>query len=512
MTINAVNSTTITLFSIMMLSTLVVTYWAALRTKKKKDFYAAGGNITPMQNALALVGDFVSASSFLGFTGLIALNGFDGLIYPMMGLMGWPLVLFLVAEPLRKLGKYTFADALAFRMSKVPIRISASITSLSCTIFYLIAQMIGAGYLIQLIFGIPYFWAEIIVGSAMIIYVLFGGMIATTWVQIIKAVLLMAGAIVMTFLVLDKFNFSPAELVQSAVEKYSTSVVMPGSLYSNSVDLMSLGLAFMFGTAGLPHILMRFYTVPNPIAARKSAFYATGMIGLIYILCFFLGFGAMALVGRESILALDKGGNMAALLLADVLGGSVLLGYIAAVAFATILAVVAGLTLSGAATISHDIWAGVIKKDMDIKGDEVRVARISTLVLGLLSVVLGITFEGQNVAILVGLAFSIAASSNFPALILSTFWKKATTQGVVAAIITGGLGSILLIGCSSTVMVDILGYSAPLFGFKNPGFITIPLAFIVGIIVSLLTKDSHALQMYQVAQDKMNEINRVGKS
>lgn len=491
------DTTTILFFGAMILLTLVLTFFAAKKTKITEDFYAAGGKISAFQNALALVGDFVSASSFLGFTGLIAVNGFDGLIYPLMGLMGWPLVLFLVAETLRNLGKYTFADAVAFRMRPIPIRISAAISSMMCTLFYLLAQMVGAGYLIQLIFGIPYITAEIIVGTVMIIYVLFGGMIATTWVQMTKAVLLMIGAFILTYLVWSKVGWNPFELTQKAVEIYGDDILAPGKLYSNSWDLVSLGLAFMFGTAGLPHILMRFYTVPDKIAARKSAFYATAMIGLIYLLTFFLGFGAMVYVGREVIANFDKGGNMAALLLAQALGGPTLLGYIAAVAFATILAVVAGLTLSGAATISHDIWVGVIQKKALEKGEEVKVAKIATIILGVVSILLGIAFQGQNVAVLVGLAFSIAASSNFPALILSTYWKRATTQGVVTSMVVGGLSSVILIGLSPTVMIDILHCESCWFPFKNPGIFTIPASFILGIMVSLLTKDKEAETKYQ---------------
>lgn len=497
------STTTILFFIAMIASTLVLTFIAAKRTKLTEDFYAAGGKISALQNALALVGDFVSASSFLGFTGLIAMNGFDGLIYPLMGLMGWPLVLFLVAETLRNLGKYTFADAVAFRMNPVPIRISAAVSSMLCTLFYLLAQMVGAGYLIQLIFGIPYVTAEIIVGSVMIVYVLFGGMIATTWVQMTKAVLLMIGAVILSYLVLVKSNWNPLELTQKVALIYGDEFLEPGKLYSNSWDLVSLGLAFMFGTAGLPHILMRFYTVPDRIAARKSALYATAMIGFIYLLTFFLGFGAMAYVGRDVIANFDKGGNMAALLLAQTLGGPTLLGYISAVAFATILAVVAGLTLSGAATISHDIWSGVIRKNSVKKGEEIRVAKISTVVLGLISILLGIAFQGQNVAVLVGLAFSIAASSNFPALILATYWKRATTSGVVASMVVGALSSVILIGLSPTVMMDIFRCDDCIFPFKNPGLFTIPGSFIVGIFVSLVTKDSKAQHTYAELLKKM---------
>lgn len=500
------NSTTVLFFIGIISLTLIMTFFAAKKTKIAEDFYAAGGKISAFQNALALVGDFVSASSFLGFTGLIAINGFDGLIYPLMGLMGWPLVLFLVAENLRNLGKYTFADVVAFRLRPVPVRISAAFSSMMCTLFYLLAQMVGAGYLIQLIFGIPYIAAEIIVGTVMIIYVLFGGMIATTWVQMTKAILLMVGAFILTYLVWVKVGWNPFQLTQKATEIYDADILSPGKLYSNSWDLVSLGLAFMFGTAGLPHILMRFYTVPDAIAARKSAFYATSMIGLIYLLTFFLGFGAMVFVGRDVIANFDKGGNMAALLLAQALGGPTLLGYIAAVAFATILAVVAGLTLSAATTISHDIWAGVIRRKQDLnKGEELKVAKIATIIIGLISIALGIVFQGQNVAVLVGLAFSIAASSNFPALILATYWKRATTQGVVASMVIGGLSSVTLITLSQTVMIDIFKFETCLFPFKNPGIFTIPASFLLGIVVSLMTEDKESKDKYELILKTRNQ-------
>lgn len=489
---NLTNNTTILFFIALIAVTLILTYFAAKRTKLTEDFYAAGGKISPLQNALALVGDFVSASSFLGFTGLIAMHGFDGLIYPLMGLMGWPLVLFLVAETLRDLGKYTFADAVASRMRPIPIRVAAAISSMLCTLFYLLAQMVGAGYLIQLIFGIPYVTAELIVGSIMVIYVLFGGMIATTWVQMTKAVLLMAGIFILTCLIFSKIGWNPIALTKQAAAMYGDGILAPGKLYANSWDLVSLGLAFMFGTAGLPHILMRFYTVPDKIAARKSAFYATTMIGIIYLLTFLLGFGAMVYVGRDIIANFDKGGNMAALLLAQTLGGSMLLGYIAAVAFATILAVVAGLTLSGATTVSHDIWVGVIRKNNLNKTAEIKVAKTATVMLGIAAILLGIAFQGQNVAVLVGLAFSIAASGNFPALMLATYWRRATTKGVVASMLIGSLSSVMLICLSPTVMIDILHYQFCWFPFKNPGLFTIPLSFGFGIIVSLTTQETAA--------------------
>ena len=490
----------ISCFAVLIFVTLLITYWAARRTKGTDEFFTAGRSITGFQNGMAITGDFVSASSFLGFTGLIALYGFDGLIYTTAGLMGWPLVLFLLAEPLRNLGRYTFTDVLAFRLQQVPIRIAASISGLSVTLFYMISQMIGGGYLIKLMFGLSYETAEIIVGMAMICYVMFGGMLATTWVQIIKAALLLGGAAVLSILVLAQFNFNPITLMQTASDTYGSGILVPGSLYANSLDAVSLALAFMLGTAGLPHVLMRFYTVPDAQAARSSAFYATGFIGAFYIMTFIMGFGAMVIVGQDVIKHFEPSGNMSVLLMSEILGGDGFLGFISAATFATILAVVAGLTLSGAATLSHDLYANVIKKGKSNPQSEMRVARISTCILGLLAIVLGIVFKGQNVAIPVGLAFSIAASANFPALILAVFWRKATTKGVVSGIAVGTVGSLALIYLSPIVQIEVLGKAEALFPFKNPAIFVIPVSFFVGIVVSLLTKDPEADKLYEKMQ------------
>jgi len=341
--------------------TLGITYWAARRTRTTEDFYAAARSITPGQNGFALAGDYMSAASFLGIAGLVSTTGFDGLIYSTGWLVGWPVVLFLIAEPLRNLGKYTFADVVAARLRQTPVRIAAAFGTLATVTLYLIAQMVGAGGLIRLMFGLSYETAIVIVGAAMLAYVLFGGMIATTWVQIVKAGLLLAGAAFLAFMVLAKFGMNPVALFAAAAERYGNGVLAPGKLVAAPLDAISLGMALMFGTAGLPHILMRFYTVPDARAARTSVFYATGLIGVFYLMTFVLGFGAMVLVGPDAIKAVDKGGNMAAPLLAEVLGGTPFLGFIAAVAFATILAVVAGLKLSGAAALSHDLWVNVVR-------------------------------------------------------------------------------------------------------------------------------------------------------
>jgi len=474
-------------FFIIIAITLGITYWAARRTSTTEHFYAAGRTVSPAQNGLALAGDYMSAASFLGIAGLVSTTGFDGLIYSTGWLVGWPVVLFLIAEPLRNLGKYTFADVVALRLKQVPVRIAAAIGTLATVTFYLIAQMVGAGGLIKLMFGLSYETAIVIVGVAMIAYVLFGGMLATTWVQIVKAVLLLGGAFVLAMLVLARFGFNPIALFGAAATKYGQAVLAPGKLVSNPWDAVSLGMALMFGTAGLPHILMRFYTVPDAKAARTSVFYATGLIGFFYLLTFVLGFGAMVLVGPDAIKTVDKGGNMAAPLLAEFIGGTPFLGFIAAVAFATILAVVAGLALAGASALSHDLWVSVVKRGQASGAEELKVARAATVVLGVAAVLLGITFKGQNVAFMVSLAFAIAASGNFPALLLAIFWRRFSTAGAVASMLTGTFGTLLLIWLSPTVQVDILHRASALFPLKNPALVTIPLSFVVGIAVSLLS-------------------------
>jgi cation/acetate symporter len=480
------NAVAMGFFFLFIATTLGITFWAARRTRTTEHFYAAGRTISPGQNGVALAGDYMSAASFLGIAGLVSTTGFDGLIYSTGWLVGWPVVLFLIAEPLRNLGRYTFADVVAVRLQQTPVRISAAIGTLATVSLYLIAQMVGAGGLIRLMFGISYEAAIVIVGLAMIAYVLFGGMLATTWVQIVKAVLLLGGAALLTILVLARFGFSPVALFSAAAEKYGDGVLAPGRLVSNPLDAISLGLALMFGTAGLPHILMRFYTVPDAKAARTSVFYATGLIGAFYLMTFVLGFGAMVLVGPEAIRGVEPGGNMAAPLLAEFLGGTPLLGFIAAVAFATILAVVAGLTLSGAAALSHDLWVSVVRRENADAREQLRVARVATVGLGILGVVLGITFKGQNVAFMVGLAFAIAASANFPALVLSIFWRRYTTAGAVTSMVLGTASTLLLIYFSPTLQIDVLKHAEAWFPLRNPALVTMPLSFLSGILVSLL--------------------------
>ncbi|HEX5758652.1 MAG TPA: sodium/solute symporter [Thermoanaerobaculia bacterium] len=479
-------------FVLFVLLTLGITWWSAKRTRTAREFYAAGRSVSALQNGLALAGDYMSAASFLGIAGLVALKGFDGMIYATGWLVGWPVLLFLVAEPLRNLGKYTFADVVAFRLRQRPVRIAAAVGGILTLLFYTIAQMVGSGNLITLMFGIPYEWAVVLVGLVMLIYVLFGGMIATTWVQIIKAVLLLAGVTILTLLVLARFGFSPGQLYAAVAAQYGQEALEPGGLVTSPLDAVSLGLALMLGLLGLPHILMRFYTVPDVRAARTSVLYATGFIGYFYIIIPLVGFGAAALVGREVIAGIDAGGNMAAPLLAERLGGTPFLGFIAAVAFATILAVVAGLTLAGASALSHDIYVHVVKRGQATEREQMRVARRATVVFGLAAVLLGVLFKGQNVAFMVGLAFAIACSANFPALLLSIVWRRFTTRGAVASILTGALLTVVLIVLSPTVWVDLLGNATAPFPLRNPAIVSMTASILVAVAVSLLSRERSA--------------------
>ncbi len=501
-TLGQSNPLAIIIFFVFVAITLGITYWAARRTNTTSEFYAAGRSISGVQNGLALAGDYMSAASFLGIAGMVATKGYDGLIYSIGFLVGWPLIMFLIVEPLRNLGKYTFADVVAYRLKQRPVRIAAASGSLMTIIFYLIAQMVGAGGLIKTLFNLPYEFAIVIVGLVMTCYVLFGGMLATTWVQIIKAILLLGGATVIVILTLSRFNYSPINLFEAAAAQYGEKVLSPGGYISNPWDALSLGLALMLGTAGLPHILMRFYTVPNAQEARKSVFVATGLIGYFYILTFIIGFGAMVIVGQDLITGQtgtvgDKGGNMAALLLAEATGGTAFLGFIAAVAFATILAVVAGLTLSGASTLSHDLYVNVLKKGVSDEKGEVNVAKAATIGLGILSILLGLIFKGQNVAFMVGLAFAVAASANFPALLMSILWKRFTTRGAYLSISVGAILAVILIILSPTVWVDIFKNEEAIFPLKNPALVSMTAAFATGFVVSLLEKEPEAAAKFE---------------
>jgi cation/acetate symporter len=495
-TLGTPNVTAIIFFFVFIAATLGITGWAARKTKTTSEFFAAGSKVTGFQNGLALAGDFMSAASFLGIAGLVTLSGFDGLIYSVGWLVGWPVVLFLIAEPLRNLGKYTFADVVAYRMKQTPVRIASAISGLTVVSFYLIAQMVGAGTLVKLLFGLPYEGAVLAVGVVMLAYVLFGGMIATTWVQIVKAVLLLGGASALALIVLSRFGMNPLRLFDAAAQMYGPEVLAPGKLVTSPLEAISLGLALMFGTAGLPHILMRFYTVPDARAARASVFYATGFIGLFYLITFILGFGAAVIVGRDVVKGVDKGGNMAAPLLAEAVGGTAFLGFISAVAFATILAVVAGLTLSGAASLSHDLWNHVVRKGKAEEAEQLKIARVATVILAVVAIGLGIVFKGQNVAFMVGLAFAIAASANFPALLLSMTWSRFSTAGAVASMLVGTLSAILLIALSPTVQIDLMHRTTAIFPLKNPGIVTMTLSFAAGIIASLIRPDEDAARKF----------------
>ncbi len=479
--------------------TLCITYWASKRSKSAADFYTAGGGITGFQNGLAIAGDYMSAASFLGISALVFASGYDGLIYSIGFLVGWPIILFLIAERLRNLGKYTFADVASFRLKQTEIRTLSASGTLVVVAFYLIAQMVGAGKLIELLFGLDYHVAVILVGILMVCYVLFGGMLATTWVQIIKAVLLLSGASFMALMVMKHVNFDFGTLFSEAVKAHpkGEAIMSPGGLVKDPISAISLGLALMFGTAGLPHILMRFFTVSDAKEARKSVFYATGFIGYFYILTFIIGFGAILLVGtnpqfKDAAGALIGGNNMAAVHLADAVGGSLFLGFISAVAFATILAVVAGLTLSGASAVSHDLYASVIKKGKANEKDELRVSKITTLVLGVLAIGLGILFEKQNIAFMVGLAFSIAASCNFPVLILSMYWKKLTTRGAMIGGWLGLITAVVLMVLGPTIWVQILGNATPIYPYEYPALFSITVAFIGIWFFSITDKSSAA--------------------
>ena len=501
----ATNWTAIAMFAGFVGITLYITKWAAARTKTAADFYTAGGGITGFQNGLAIAGDYMSAASFLGISGLVFANGFDGLIFSIGWLVGWPVITFLMAERLRNLGKFTFADVAGYRFDAVPIRSFAALGSLVVVAFYMIAQMVGAGQLIKVLFGLDYNVAVVLVGTLMMMYVLFGGMTATTWVQIIKAVMLLVGATFMALAVLWQFNFSPEALFAKAVEVHSKhdAIMGPGALIKDPISAISVGMALMFGTAGLPHILMRFFTVPNAKEARKSVAWATTWIGYFYILTFIIGFGAIVMliqdpaayyVDGDIAKGLKGGGNMAAIHLSNAVGGNVFLGFISAVAFATILAVVSGLTLAGASAVSHDLYATVFKKGKTDSAHELRVSKITTVCLGILAVFLGIAFQKENVAFMVMLAFAVACSANFPVLFMSVLWKDCTTKGAVAGGLVGLINSLALTVLSPAVWEAVMLHpkgSAP-FPYSSPAIFSMTSAFVVIWLVSLMDRGAQA--------------------
>ena len=511
------NWTAIIMFATFVLATLGITKWAAGRTRSASDFYTGGGGISGFQNGLAIAGDFMSAASFLGITAAVMMTGFDGLIYAIGFIVGWPILTFLLAERVRNLGRFTFADVVGYRFASTPIRGFAASSSLVVVAFYLIAQMVGAGALIQLLFGLEYWIAVVMVGVLMMVYVLFGGMTATTWVQIIKATLLLFGVTFMAVAVLWQYDFNVERLFSSAVQvktqlaadggatseqaaAIGQAIMGPGGFVKDPISAISFGMALMFGTAGLPHILMRFFTVPDAKEARKSVLWATTWIGYFYLLIFIIGFGAITLVLTnpqylDPATGILRGGtNMAAVLVGHSVGGDIFMGFISAVAFATILAVVAGLTLSGASAVSHDLYSTVLHKGNPPGGTELRVSRITTLVLGVLAVLLGIAFQKQNVAFMVSLAFAVAASANFPVLIMSLLWKDCTTRGAVVGGFLGLISSVGLTLLSPSVWEDTFGNvagSAP-FPYTSPALFSMVLAFAAIWVFSITDRGARA--------------------
>ena len=501
---SGVNMEAMIMFFAFIIGTMGITKWAASKTKSASDFYTAGGGITGFQNGLAIAGDYMSAASFLGISGMIYLNGFDGIIYAIGFLVGWPIILFLMAEKLRNLGKFNFTDIAAYRLDERRIRILAACGSLTVVTFYLIAQMVGAGKLIEVLFHIPYQWAVVIVGALMIIYVTFGGMLATTWVQIIKAVLLLGGVTIMALLVLATtgINFSFANLAETAVNLHAKkdAILAPGSFVSDPIASISLGLALMLGTAGLPHILMRFFTVGNAKEARKSVVYATGFIGYFYLLIAVVGLGGIVYLMDPNINSayldaagkLIGGNNMAAVHLAQATGGSIFLGFISAVAFATILAVVAGLALAASNSIAHDLYAIVIRKGQATDAEEMKVSKRTVIIIGIVAVLLGFAFENQNIAFMVGLAFAVAASANFPILILSIYWSKLTTRGAFMGGFIGLLTAVIIVVLSKTVWVDIFGFKDAIFPWTHPALFSVSAAFIAIWFFSITDSSARA--------------------
>ena len=490
------------MFFVFVLMTLGITYWAAGRSKSASDFYTAGGGITGKQNGLAIAGDFMSAATLLGLTAMIYGDGVDGYIYMVAFFVGWPIILFLMAERLRNLGKFTFADITAYRLSQGPVRTMAATSPLTVVCFYLVAQMVGAGQLIKLLFGLDYNVALVVVGVLMMVYVIFGGMVATTWVQIIKACMLLAGGTAIMLLAFAQFGFSLDTLLTKAMEvhRLGTNMLSPGKLLADPVTALSMGLGLMFGIAGLPHILMRFFTVTNAQEARKSVFYASGIIAFFFNVIAIMGLSAIVLVGTNPEFfeggvvggKLIGGGNMVALHLAKAAGGNLLLGFLSAVAFATILAVVAGLALAGASAISHDLYARVIMKGKASESSEIRVSKIATLGLGVVAVLLGMAFEKMNVAFMVALAFGVASCANFPVLLMSMYWKGLTTRGALVGGYTGLISSVLFVVFSKSVWVDVLGNPAPLFPYTQPALFAMPLAFLAIYVFSKLDTSAQA--------------------
>ncbi|MAL91240.1 Cation/acetate symporter ActP [Stutzerimonas frequens] len=496
------NLAAIGMFLVFVVFTLCITWWAARRMRSTADFYSAGGGITGLQNGLALAGDYMSASTLLGITALIYTSGMDGYIYLIAFFAGWPVLLLLMTERMRNLGRFTFADITSYRLDQGKVRTMAAIGSLTVVCFYLVAQMVGAGQLIKLLFGLDYHIALLIVGALMMLYVTFGGMVATTWVQIIKAFLLMVGGTLVLLLAMNEFDFSYDTLVSRAMSVHGLGdhLLAPGSLLADPLTALSLSLGLVFGTAGLPHILMRFFTVSDAKEARKSVLYATGFIGYFFNVIFLLGLASIVIVSQDPQYfeggqvggKLLGGGNMVAMHLAQAVGGDMMLGFLSAVTFATILAVVSGLALAGASAIAHDLYARVIKKGTASEAQELRVTKFATLGLGLVAIGLGIVFENTNVAFMVALAFGIAASANFPVLFLSMFWRGLTTRGALVGGYTGLVSAMAFVVLSKLVWVDVFHFSEALFPYTQPALFSMPLAFLAAYVFSKLDHSTRA--------------------
>lgn len=488
----ALNPTAIGMFVVFVAMTLAITYKASKATTSSAAFYNAGGKITGLQNGAAIAGDFMSAASFLGITGLIFLGGFDGLILSLGAFGAWPVLMFLFAKRVRNLGSYTFVDVVSQRLERKKIRIVAIMGTITVVTLYLIAQMVGAGKLIQLLFGLPYEVAVIIVSALVLAYVAFGGMLATTWVQIIKAVLLLAGVTLIAILVLAEFGFSFNKLLEAAADNHPAgeAIWAPGVIFKDPIQIVTIQVSMLFGTLGLPHILMRLFTVPDMKQAKLSAFYASLFMGYFYLALLILGFGTIALVYNnpqffDEAGKVIGGNNMPAIHIATAVGGDILTGFMSAVSFATILAVVAGLTVSGAAAISHDLYAEVIKHGNPDPKTELRITKITVFVIGIIAVVLGILFEKENVAFIATMPMVVAASVNFPILFLSLFWPGLTTRGAITGALVGLVSSIVLIVLGPQVWVSVLHHDAPIFPYNYPALFTLPLALVVTWLVSV---------------------------
>jgi cation/acetate symporter len=500
------------MFFVFVLLTLGITYWAASRTKSTSDFYTAGGGITGFQNGLAIAGDYMSAATLLGLTAMMYAQGVDAYIYMLSFFVGWPIILFLMAERLRNLGKFTFADITAYRLNQGKVRTMAAVSSLTVVCFYLVAQMVGAGQLIKLLFGLDYNIALVVVGALMMVYVTFGGMVATTWVQIIKACMLLIGGTTVGVLAFSQFGFSFDELTNRAMEvhKLGEKLLNPGSLLADPVTAISLGLGLMFGTAGLPHILMRFFTVTDAKEARKSVLYASGIVAYFFNVIAIMGLCAIIIVGQNPQFfeggeiggKVIGGGNMIAMHLANAVGGNLLLGFLSAVAFATILAVVAGLALAGASAISHDIYSRVIMKGKADEATELRVSKFATIGLGVVAVLLGMAFEKMNIAFMVALAFGVAASANFPVLILSMYWKGLTTKGALWGGYSGLISAVLFVLLSKSVWVDVLHFESAIFPYTQPALFSMPIAFFMTWLFSTLDKSKVAAAEKEAFEDQ----------